>query len=186
MCDVVLPDALPSTIRSSSRSRKRTWKVNDNDEQIQEQLQERRSRRRLRTPSPSAPRDMVVFRPVPGISEMTSRFSSAVATTEGGGGMVFLAREPLQLDANGIAISIRHNLGAFDIVCGRCQTLHWHQEATVKSVQTPNPQFSTCCQNGRVVLPPLNAPLPLLRQLFLDGSAGTLSSSSIAKPDCVN
>jgi hypothetical protein len=88
----------------------------------------------------------------------------------------FIARQPLQLDANGIAISIRHNLGAFDIVCGKCQALHWFQEAIGKASRSrPNPEFSSCCQNGHVVLPPLNAPPSLLRQLFLDGTAGILS-----------
>ena len=179
-----MPDSLPSTIRSSSRSRKRTWKVSDNDEQ---------------EVIPSYTFLNSLLR----ISETTSQFSSVVGTTSeimvqnvsyddacrsprDRRNMVFLARQPLQLDANGVAVSIRHYLGACDIVCGKCQALHWLQEAVARRVQSqPNYEFSSCCQTGRVVLPPLNPPLPLLRQLFQDGTVGTLQLHS-STADFVN
>lgn len=79
-----------------------------------------------------------------------------------------LGRRPL--DSN---LSNRHNLGLCNVICSSCYAIHWIQERSYKSTIN-DPLFFTCCQRGRVILPPfLDAPEPL-RSLLRDQTESTL------------
>ncbi len=51
------------------------------------------------------------------------------------------------------------------IVCGNCGTLHFLEERAASS-SCINPQFTLCCAQGKVTLPPLAPPLEPLRLLL--------------------
>ncbi|CAG8797014.1 7434_t:CDS:1, partial [Cetraspora pellucida] len=61
--------------------------------------------------------------------------------------------------------NVRHDLGHMDSVCIYCRVLHWLDERLSASSVT-NPKFRKCCKQGKVILPTLRDPSPLLRQLF--------------------
>ncbi|GKA20515.1 putative DNA helicase, partial [Tanacetum coccineum] len=50
--------------------------------------------------------------------------------------------------------------------CAHCQAKYWYGERTVRRSSTSNPRFSTCCSEGKVVLPFLCHPPPLLTELM--------------------
>ena len=59
----------------------------------------------------------------------------------------------------------RHDVGRMDVLCPFCGAYHWMAE---KVLNTPmhRPEFTTCCQRGRVCLPLLPPPPPLLRSFL--------------------
>ncbi|KAJ7586912.1 hypothetical protein C8J56DRAFT_1051206 [Mycena floridula] len=59
------------------------------------------------------------------------------------------------------------NLGRMNIECSKCHALHWLCER-LKSSSDRNPHFGTCCLDGKVLLPPLEAPPQELKELFED------------------
>ncbi|GKD51662.1 DNA helicase PIF1, ATP-dependent [Tanacetum coccineum] len=62
-----------------------------------------------------------------------------------------------------------------------CQAKYWYGERTVRRSSTSNPRFSTCCSEGKVVLPFLCHPLPLLTELMdYNGGERSKFSSGVA------
>ncbi len=59
----------------------------------------------------------------------------------------------------------RHTLGEMTTMCGKCDALHFLEER-VASSSCANPQFTLCCAQGKVTLPPLVPPPEPLRQLL--------------------
>ncbi|CAG8782976.1 15644_t:CDS:1, partial [Gigaspora rosea] len=59
----------------------------------------------------------------------------------------------------------RHNLGRMNIDCIHCGALHWFDERLTSSSRN-HLKFGTCCSHGQVILPLLQDPPLLLRQLF--------------------
>ena len=57
------------------------------------------------------------------------------------------------------------NLGRMDIECPDCGALHWEAEKLSTS-RAGVPRFGTCCLQGKVVLPPVQAPPRDLLHLF--------------------
>ena len=58
-----------------------------------------------------------------------------------------------------------HSLGRMDVPCLDCGALHWLAEKYVSNSQH-NPTFGTCCYEGQVHLPGLEAPPEPLHTLF--------------------
>ncbi|KAL4256889.1 hypothetical protein AB1N83_012224 [Pleurotus pulmonarius] len=75
-------------------------------------------------------------------------------------GLFMVARHPY------VEQGSRHDLGHMDIVCQHCQALHWLNESTVKTRNYQHPDFGTCCNSGKVVLPPPRRPPDTLFNLF--------------------
>jgi hypothetical protein len=50
----------------------------------------------------------------------------------------------------------RLDCGEMDRICGFCNAKMWLKERLTKS-SNKNPQFSLCCENGKVLLPSLPA-----------------------------
>jgi hypothetical protein len=48
------------------------------------------------------------------------------------------------------------NCGEMDTICGFCNGKMWIKKRLAKSSNN-NPQFSLCCENGKVLLPSLHA-----------------------------
>jgi len=65
--------------------------------------------------------------------------------------------DALQLfgDENASALG-RWDCGKMDTICGFCSAKMWIKERSAKSTNN-NPQFSLCCENGKVLLPNLPA-----------------------------
>jgi hypothetical protein len=63
-----------------------------------------------------------------------------------------------------------HTLGEMTIVCGKCGALHFLEERAASSSCT-NPQFTLCCAQGKVTLPPLAPPPKPLERLFTSNEA---------------
>ncbi len=63
-----------------------------------------------------------------------------------------------------------HTLGEMTTVCGKCGTLHFLEECAASSLCT-NPQFTLCCAQGKVRLPPLAPPPEPLRRLLIGNEA---------------
>ncbi|KAI0739006.1 hypothetical protein C8Q80DRAFT_1056941, partial [Daedaleopsis nitida] len=59
----------------------------------------------------------------------------------------------------------QHDLGRMNISCPSCGALHWLAERLTKSSRE-HPRFGTCCNSGKVSLPPLPNPPPLLQNLL--------------------
>ena len=60
----------------------------------------------------------------------------------------------------------RFNLGLMDVICPKCQALHWNAEKLLKSTRTV-PSFGTCCLQGQISLPPFSPPPEPLRRLLI-------------------
>ena len=58
-----------------------------------------------------------------------------------------------------------HDLGRMSDVCQHCSALHWKAEQLSAS-KKDNVLFGTCCNSGRVQLPPLDPPPTAIRDLF--------------------
>ncbi|CAG8773387.1 3583_t:CDS:2, partial [Racocetra fulgida] len=54
----------------------------------------------------------------------------------------------------------RHNVGRMNICCTECKALHWIEEKVAGTKKLPI--FSTCCTKGKVQLPDISPPPPLL------------------------
>ncbi|CAL1400537.1 unnamed protein product [Linum trigynum] len=76
------------------------------------------------------------------------------------------ARKPLHND--------RLNVGKPDCVCQFCGAFFWYAERLDRHRKSLNPVYSLCCQKGRVCIPLLKPPPPLLAQL-LDLNGGAMS-----------
>jgi hypothetical protein len=69
----------------------------------------------------------------------------------------FLRNDALQLFENKDASAPRQwDCGEMDTICGFCSAKMWIKERLTKSTNN-NPQFSLCCENGKVLLPNLPA-----------------------------
>jgi hypothetical protein len=80
---------------------------------------------------------------------------------QGGNQVIPLARREFDGSHHGLY----HTLGEMTIVCGKCNALHFLEEhATLNSCT--NPQFTLCCAQGKMTLPPLAPPLEPLRRLL--------------------
>ncbi|GJR58474.1 putative PIF1 DNA helicase/replication protein A1-like protein [Tanacetum coccineum] len=66
--------------------------------------------------------------------------------------------------------------------CAHYQAKYWYGERTVRRSPTSNPRFSTCCSEGKVVLPFLCHPPPLLTEL-MDYNGGERSKFSFGVAD---
>ena len=66
-----------------------------------------------------------------------------------------LYREPVEI----------HDLGRMTEVCQHCDALHWNAERLSMSTKT-NVLFGTCCNSGRIQLPPLDPPPDAIQSLF--------------------
>ncbi|KAF9486639.1 hypothetical protein BDN71DRAFT_1564663, partial [Pleurotus eryngii] len=60
----------------------------------------------------------------------------------------------------------RHDLGYMNIQCPHCSALHWNDERTYDSRRRATPAFGTCCNHGKVQLPPPRPPPETLRLLL--------------------
>ncbi|KAL4258381.1 hypothetical protein AB1N83_008829 [Pleurotus pulmonarius] len=60
----------------------------------------------------------------------------------------------------------RHDLGRMNIQCPHCSALHWNDERTYNSRRCLTPAFGTCCNHGKVQLPPPRPPPDTLRLLL--------------------
>jgi hypothetical protein len=58
-----------------------------------------------------------------------------------------------------------HTLGEMTTVCGKCNALHFLEERATSSL-CANSQFTLCCAQGKVTLPPLAPPSKPLRRLL--------------------
>ncbi len=68
-----------------------------------------------------------------------------------------LRNDALQLFGNEDALAPgRWDCGEMDTICGFCSVKMWIKERLAKSTNN-NPQFSLCCENGKVLLPNLPA-----------------------------
>jgi len=56
-------------------------------------------------------------------------------------------------DEDALALA-RWDCGEMDTICGFCNAKMWIKERLAKS-NNNNPQFSLCCENGKVLLPSL-------------------------------
>jgi hypothetical protein len=79
-----------------------------------------------------------------------------------------IARKPYE------DVAERHNLGRMDVTCPDCGALHWLSEK-LSSSSKRNPRFGTCCSEGRVRLPALEAPPEPLRTLFTSNDSNSKS-----------
>lgn len=61
------------------------------------------------------------------------------------------------------------DLGHMTVSCRHCGALHWMAEKLVNSSGN-NPDFGKCCHHGKVRLPALRDPPPLIQELFLSGT----------------
>lgn len=62
----------------------------------------------------------------------------------------------------------RHFLDKMDVPCNDCKALHWMDERLTKSSKK-HPLFGKCCLEGKIKLPNLNTPPPILQALY-DGN----------------
>jgi len=63
-----------------------------------------------------------------------------------------------------------HTLSEMTTVCGKCNALHFLEERAASNSCT-NPQFTLCCTQGKVRLPPLAPPPEPLKRLFIGNEA---------------
>jgi hypothetical protein len=80
---------------------------------------------------------------------------------QGGNQVIPLARR----EFDGSHRGLRHTLGEMTTMCGKCNALHFLDERAASS-SCANPQFTLCCAQGKVTLPPLTPPPEPLRRLL--------------------
>ncbi len=80
---------------------------------------------------------------------------------QGGNQVIPLAR----YEFDGSHRGLRHTLGEMTIVCGKCDALHFLEERVTSSL-CANPQFTMCCAQGKMTLPPLAPQLEPLKQFL--------------------
>jgi len=81
-------------------------------------------------------------------------------TNQGGNQMIPLACH----EFDGSHRGLRHTLGEMTTMCGKCGALHFLEERAASS-SCANPQFTLCCAQGKVTLPPLAPPPKPFRRL---------------------
>ncbi|KAF8972076.1 hypothetical protein BDZ97DRAFT_1913321 [Flammula alnicola] len=59
-----------------------------------------------------------------------------------------------------------HDLGRMNVECPFCRALHWLDER-VASTSSSRPEFESCCQRGKIILPNLTVPPTALYNLFV-------------------
>ena len=62
-----------------------------------------------------------------------------------------------------------HDIGHMNVECPFCHAFHWIDKHVLSS-SVDHPEFSTCCDHGKVMLPPLHVPLPALFNLFTEST----------------
>jgi hypothetical protein len=65
---------------------------------------------------------------------------------------------------------LRHTLGEMTTMCGKCGALHFLEERVASSSRA-NLQFTPCCAQGKVTLPPLAPPPKPFRWLLTRNKA---------------
>jgi len=85
---------------------------------------------------------------------------------QGGNQVIPLAR----CEFDGIHRGFCHTLSEMTTMCGKCGALHFLEERAASSLCT-NPQFTPCCAQGKMRLPPLAPPPEPLRWLFTGNEA---------------
>jgi hypothetical protein len=85
---------------------------------------------------------------------------------QGGNQVIPLARREFDGNHHGL----RHTLGEMTTMCGKCGALHFLEEHVASSSRA-NLQFTPCCAQGKVTLPPLAPPPKLLRWLLTSNEA---------------
>ncbi|GJX54802.1 hypothetical protein Tco_0283171 [Tanacetum coccineum] len=69
------------------------------------------------------------------------------------------------LASSGTEVSC-HSLGAPSYKCRSCNATMWHEERNNKGNRDPNPTFSLCCQQGKILLARFNETSALLNGLL--------------------
>jgi len=82
-------------------------------------------------------------------------------TNQGGNQVIPLARREFDGNHHGLF----HTLGEMTTMCGKCGALHFLEERVASSSRA-NLQFTPCCAQGKVTLPPLAPPPEPLRWLL--------------------
>ncbi|KAF1883226.1 hypothetical protein Lal_00030330 [Lupinus albus] len=60
------------------------------------------------------------------------------------------------------------DIGDLVIECEHCGTCIWYQERKRKHNNTTSPKYELCCGDGRIQIPLLRAPPPILQHLLFD------------------
>lgn len=76
--------------------------------------------------------------------------------------------DELVTNADVVQIAEYSDLGDPLMMCQYCEALMWYQERMRKHRHTPNPKFHLCCGDGKVQLPFLRTPPPVLEHLLFD------------------
>jgi len=58
------------------------------------------------------------------------------------------------------------DVGDMDAVCQRCNAMIWYGERAQRRSSPPTPDVSICCMKGKITLPDMIEPPPLIRSLF--------------------
>ena len=77
-----------------------------------------------------------------------------------------IARQPLPPQLVG-TVSFHHRLGPCDVPCSSCGAKHWIEERVQGSSKSA-PRFSSCCQNGAIVMDKFEDPPQPLYSLLMD------------------
>jgi len=85
---------------------------------------------------------------------------------QGGNQVIPLARREFDGNHHGF----RHTLGEMTTMCGKCGALHFLEERVASSL-CANPQFTPCCAQGKMTLPPLAPPPKPPRWLLTSNEA---------------
>jgi len=85
---------------------------------------------------------------------------------QGGNQVIPLVRREFDGNHHGL----RQTLGEMTTMCGKCDALHFFEERVASSL-CANPQFTPCCAQGKVTLPPLAPPPELFKWLFTSNEA---------------
>jgi len=62
-----------------------------------------------------------------------------------------------------------HDIGHMNVECPFCHAFHWIDEHVLSS-SVDHPEFGTCCDHGKVMLPPLRVPPLALFNLFMEST----------------
>jgi len=102
-------------------------------------------------PGPSSAHQHIITQPA---SEVTT-----IHNYQNPRSLIKIACQPLSLHFSEV-----YHLNPFSAQCPHCSAQHWNEERTKSSMK--NPIFSTCCANGKVILPtPANPPVELKKHM---------------------
>jgi hypothetical protein len=135
--------------------------------QTQDSLKEARNAKRSRTLSPTEKIFPLHRKEIESLSTATDQ----ILTT-----LLSKAKQPLQPRFNKV-----HQLKPCNSICRNCKAKHWIEERVVESSKI-NPDFTMCCNKGKVRLPNPIAPPDELKNLLINQTAGQflfLAGSSI-------